>query len=1410
MATSLADAQQTLTNLESVLGKFQNTSNIFGVGTEFDKLVGSLRDANIALAKLTQEIPADNTQPAIDAAATNTQNKISFEVDKAFDTLLGNKDWVVENNGNLQLNVNNLSLRTNFSGGLPNLTAAINSDVSLSAPGNVSLGFDVGLDTGTFVSNFAKPVFSQVSKVIKPLEDINRILTTNVPGLDKIYKINLLDIASVAEPDATRALRTFFNSVNEVTKLVKVANNLSANGVVSLGSFSLNKDGLTNSIPNNSINLGSSIQGFLDQAKSTSLGFSFPIIEKSQAAFDLLLGKENIDLFRFKIQPVQAFTARYSLSRRIPLPPLKGILSVNFSFDGSIGLGTGPIEFGFDTAGLKDLDPLKGLFINSENPIFRLTPRLALGVELSATVAAVTGRGGVDGNVNFFLPSTPDNKFRISAKPDFSNFEVNGNVDLFLDAGFRIGPRIRIFRRKLYREFNQNIFRTTLFKFGNQSRGSRSLVAPSFASLMSSDINSDIVSQTQDNSQDIVIDEIQSFDSLNFSDIKPNITLQSQNGDIYIDLQGQDGGIDEIRFSVNQSDLTISTVSDMLDFGIQDSTYSNVSKIIAFTGGADDTILIDDMVNILSELNGEAGEDTLIGGANTDKIWGGTENDELVGNDGNDFLYGDEGDDDLMGDSGIDALFGGAGDDDLDGGAGDDNLDGGSDSDFIFGDDGVDTLKGGSEDDFLFGGSEGDFLFGDSGNDYLSGDENDDYLYGGTGEDYLSGGEGNDFLRGDDGNDDISGGNGDSDTVSYETSSGSVVANIDDSRQYSNTASEGDLETTFTIDAGKAQDGFGFTDSFNFLIEEEETTDEDVKVIIEGKEVTLPEQKVVGTKTVEIFGGLENLIGSNQSDVLIGNSKKNVIQGLGGDDLLIGNEGVDTLDGANGNDTVSYRRDAKRVIVNLETNTAIDGSGAADTLVSIENVVGSDSTDEIIGDEITGDSNANIILGGKGNDILKGGIGNDILKGEADNDQLFGGQGNDLLDGGTGDDQLDGSDGNDIIRGGLGIDTAIYNGRRSRYSITRINGGFTITSNDTGEGVDTLSYDVEKLQFSDQIVSVNPAIPRLNNDVFSVINGSKAKPSVQFTVNSNGASQLGELGVFVVDDADGKIDGIAPNDNGYAQKALSRAKVIFSAIDNNPNGFSSNGLSRLLEFNKSDKFRFYAIGDRTATTDSVLASGNFSKVNFSTSTLLNFNENDGGSFINFNNLTINVKPSDDELPIGTGLQDQKEGEVLDLTKGFDTKVFSQVKADFTVNREAGFNNFVGFYKIENAKGDIKRADGSIVSVGQSGYIQAAVAGQVSGIDLSVDNQSTKTTSGIFNSGSIFAPFIIVNGNRDAILDNNPNNDPAVYFPFLGANSDKVDHIRLLGNNTFGFEDLAGGGDFDYNDIIVKVKLTPVA
>ena len=103
--------------------------------------------------------------------------------------------------------------------------------------------------------------------------------------------------------------------------------------------------------------------------------------------------------------------------------------------------------------------------------------------------------------------------------------------------------------------------------------------------------------------------------------------------------------------------------------------------------------------------------------------------------------------------------------------------------------------------------------------------------------------------------------------------------------------------------------------------------------------------------------------------------------------------------------------------------------------------------------------------------------------------------------------------------------------------------------------------------------------------------------------------------------------------------------------------------------------------------------------------------------------------------------------------------------------------------------------------GQAGYAQAALNGRVSDVNLTVNNGGTAAFNATLQGSAIYVPFIIANGTPDT---NNPN----IYFTFLGANSDGVNHVRMLGDNTFGFrENLFGGGDKDFNDVIVKVKLT---
>ena len=100
-------------------------------------------------------------------------------------------------------------------------------------------------------------------------------------------------------------------------------------------------------------------------------------------------------------------------------------------------------------------------------------------------------------------------------------------------------------------------------------------------------------------------------------------------------------------------------------------------------------------------------------------------------------INGDDGDDILIGDDGNDKINGGDGDDLLSGADGDDRLNGG---------DGDDTLFGGEGDDRLIGGDGSDFLSGGEGEDWLTGGDGNDILNGGAGDDFLDGNEGYDIA----------------------------------------------------------------------------------------------------------------------------------------------------------------------------------------------------------------------------------------------------------------------------------------------------------------------------------------------------------------------------------------------------------------------------------------------------------------------------------------------------------------------------------------------------------------------------------------------------------------------------------------------------------------------------------------
>lgn len=273
-----------------------------------------------------------------------------------------------------------------------------------------------------------------------------------------------------------------------------------------------------------------------------------------------------------------------------------------------------------------------------------------------------------------------------------------------------------------------------------------------------------------------------------------------------------------------------------------------------------------------------------------------------------------------------------------------------------------------------------------------------------------------------------------------------------------------------------------------------------------------------GTGNDELGGSGEDdvLVGDDGDDSLDGGNGNDDLEGGSGSDVFVGGAGDDTLNGdgcsapadwqsakhaywagdeqydwtddgdygdgttedgqdaGSSDDEVDYSDSDGSVTVDLEEGTAEDGEGGTDTLIAIENVVGSDGYgDDLVGDdadnELDGQGGDDTLDGGKGADTLVGGSGSDdyfvddsadVVReaghgrhdvdsvhasisyhlaahiedlflighralhgfGNGGDNMLSGNRAANLLSGGAGDDVIEGGRGNDVLDGGAGHD----------------------------------------------------------------------------------------------------------------------------------------------------------------------------------------------------------------------------------------------------------------------------------------------------------------------------------------------------------------------------------------------------
>lgn len=592
----------------------------------------------------------------------------------------------------------------------------------------------------------------------------------------------------------------------------------------------------------------------------------------------------------------------------------------------------------------------------------------------------------------------------------------------------------------------------------------------------------------------------------------------SVSNETWLDPNGQItlSSIESIRGTDQGDLLTGDSFDNALDGGAGHDVLNGGGGADHMTGGAgDDTYQIDQLNDVISEAE-NAGNDTVLVGISY-TLADNLENLTLLGL-SNINGYGNNVDNLLIGNPAANSLIGGVGNDTLDGGALDEFTAGAID--YLSGETGNDTflLRGIYGAGNYDGGEGGDWLDfsqpdantavrrsaegagikvdlvpgnawgyyqksdnstltdpngamvlssienirGSDQNDLIIGNDNANVLDGGAGSDTLNGGSGNDTLDGGALDENIP---GVSDSINGEAGDDTILAR--------------GFVGANNVNGGDGSDWLDFNQPDSFTARFRMDNNGGVKVDLTTNSAYTFYQSANDFTWPDPNGkiallSIENIQGSPQADLLVGDSNANAFDGGAGSDVINGGLGNDTLDGGaldnsspdvidtlngdlgddtflsrgfygqvncqggGGADWVDFSQadaytaerrsfEAAGVKVDLAVGMAYPykalGEGLL-SLMSIENVRGSAQDDNLAGDD-----NANVLDGGRGSDVIHGGSGNDTLEGGVLDeltqylvDTLYGDAGDDTFiargffgaghyDGGDGADKVDFSQG---------------------------------------------------------------------------------------------------------------------------------------------------------------------------------------------------------------------------------------------------------------------------------------------------------------------------------------------------------------------------------------------------------------
>ena len=257
------------------------------------------------------------------------------------------------------------------------------------------------------------------------------------------------------------------------------------------------------------------------------------------------------------------------------------------------------------------------------------------------------------------------------------------------------------------------------------------------------------------------------------------------------------------------------------------------------------------------------------------------------------------------------------------------------------------------------------------------------------------------------------------------------------------------------------------------------------------------------------------------------------------------------------------------------------------------------------------------------------------------------------------------------------------------------------------------------------------------------------------------------------------------------------SKVLFSSIENKDTpDLSAMILEDSITISNNKKIIFFETIDTTleqllSTTNTVEEMGSSIKtLNLSDISTSSAKASNGDNIITITSITGS-----------NSFNDEIFGD-MNSTPFLDFSGQSGITFEGTINiaREANYDSKIGFYKIQNSNGAVTDpTTGDLINPGSIGYKEAALHSinefNSFGVLNAEDNSAAQKTLTSFTSTNLIALY-------GEVSDTNQT-----FFAFSDANSDGLSHFREFGNGVFGFEDLYGGGDNDFDDLIFSFEFT---